>query len=89
MCWDQSKQYGEICMYTYGIVEFIYIYICYTTLINTAPFAPSYPHDIPIIIYVYPHDVQNFAWSKVSTVMALVSTVMAREISHSYHSCNN
>ena len=48
-------------------------------LYNTAPFAPSYPHDIPIIISVYPHDVQNFAWSKVSTVMALVSTVMARE----------
>ena len=69
--------WGEMHIYIWDSWIYIYIYIY-----NTAPIAPSYPHDIPIIIYVYPHDVQNCAWSK-------VSTVMAREFFHSYHSCNN
>ena len=47
MCWDQSKQYGEICMYTYGIVEFIYIYMLYNTdqHCTICPIiSPWYPH---------------------------------------------
>ena len=46
MCWDQSKQYGEICMYTYGIVEFIYIYIYVIQHWSTLH---HLPHHIPMI----------------------------------------